>query len=181
MPVCTMAQLKKRNLLIQISVQIKKGEFVKIILIIFFGMLILKDTTAGVKTETVEYKQGNIILEGYLAYDESLIGKRPGVLVVHDWLGISAATRKRAEQLAELGYVVLAADIYGKGIRPANAQEAQTEAMKYYRTGSFCAIECARDSIFFHRKQWWTQPDFLLSGTVLEGRGRLNWQEAALR
>ena len=133
MPVSTMAPLKKRNLHIQISVQIKKGGFVKIILIIFFGMLFLKDTTAAVKTETVEYKQGNIILEGYLAYDEGLIGKRPGVIVVHDWLGISAATRKRAEQLAELGYVVLAADIYGKGIRPANAQEAQTEAMKYYK------------------------------------------------
>ncbi len=105
----------------------------RILFIILFGVLFMKDSLAVIKTETVAYKQGGVILEGYLAYDNALAGKRPGVLVIHDWLGISETTQMRAKQLAELGYVVLAADIYGKGIRPANAQEAQAEAMKYYK------------------------------------------------
>ena len=128
-----MAQSIKRNLPAERSVQIRKGGFVKIYFIALFGILFMKSSLAAVKTETVEYKQGDAILEGYLVYDDGTTEKRPGVLVVHDWLGISETTRMRAKQLAELGYVVLAADIYGKGIRPANAQEAQAEAMKYYK------------------------------------------------
>jgi dienelactone hydrolase len=88
---------------------------------------------AKVKTEIVEYKQGDVVLQGYLAYDESLTGKRPGILVVHDWLGLSEDTKMRAEMLAGLGYVAFAADIYGKGVRPKNAQEAQAEVGKYYQ------------------------------------------------
>ena len=87
---------------------------------------------AKVKTEVVEYKQGDVVLQGYLSYDESLPGKRPGVLVIHDWMGVSDDTKMRAEMLAGLGYVALTADIYGKGVRPKNAQEAQAEAGKYY-------------------------------------------------
>jgi dienelactone hydrolase len=88
---------------------------------------------AKVKTEVVEYKQGDVVLQGYLSYDESLTGRRPGVLVIHDWMGVSDDTKMRAEMLAGLGYVAFAADIYGKGVRPKNAQEAQAEAGKYYQ------------------------------------------------
>ena len=86
---------------------------------------------AAVKTELVEYKQGDAVLEGYLAWDDAVRGKRPGVLVVHDWLGVSADTRKRAEQLAKMGYVAFCADVYGKGIRPTGPTEAGAEAGKY--------------------------------------------------
>jgi len=86
---------------------------------------------AKVKTEIVEYKQGDIVLQGYLSYDESLTGKRPGVLVIHDWMGVSDDTKMRAEMLAGLGYVALAADIYGKGVRPKDSQEAQAVAGKF--------------------------------------------------
>jgi len=86
---------------------------------------------AQVKTETVEYKQGDVVLQGYLSYNPSLKGKQPGVLVIHDWMGVSDDTKMRAEQLAALGYVALAADIYGKGVRPASPQEASAEAGKY--------------------------------------------------
>ena len=55
---------------------------------------------AEVKTEVVEYRHGDVVLEGYLAYDASLGGKRPGVLVVHEWNGHNPYVRKRAEQLA---------------------------------------------------------------------------------
>ena len=88
---------------------------------------------AEIKTETVEYKQDGVVLEGYLAYDTAVKGKRPAVLIVHDWRGVSEYTRMRTEQVAALGYVALAADVYGKGVRPKNAQEASAEAAKYYK------------------------------------------------
>lgn len=88
--------------------------------------------SASVKTEVVEYKQGDVVLQGYLSYDPAISGKRPGILVIHDWMGVSDDTKMRAEMLAGLGYVALTADIYGKGVRPKNAQEAQAEAGKFY-------------------------------------------------
>ncbi len=86
---------------------------------------------ADIKTQTIEYKQGDVVLEGYLAYDDALVGKQPGVLVVHEWKGLNEYAKGRTRQLAELGYVAFAADIYGKGIRPQTADEAGKEAGKY--------------------------------------------------
>ncbi len=78
---------------------------------------------AAVHTETVTYKHGDTVLEGYLAYDDAQAGKRPGVLVVHEWLGLNDHAKKRAEMLAELGYVAFACDMYGKGVRGAGPQD----------------------------------------------------------
>jgi dienelactone hydrolase len=86
---------------------------------------------AAVQTRSVEYRQGDTVLEGYLAFDASSTAKRPGVLVVHEWTGINPYTRRRVEQLAGLGYVAFAADIYGKGVRPATREEAAATAGKY--------------------------------------------------
>ena len=86
---------------------------------------------AEIKTETIEYHEGDTTLEGYLAYDASVAGKRPAVLVVHQWLGLSDYEKKRCEMLAKLGYVAFAADIYGKGVRPATPQEAGAQAGKF--------------------------------------------------
>jgi dienelactone hydrolase len=79
---------------------------------------------ARVVTETVEYRHGQTVLEGFLAYDDAIQGRRPGVLVIHEWWGLNDYVRSRTRQLAELGYVALAADIYGKGRRAATAAEA---------------------------------------------------------
>lgn len=79
---------------------------------------------AKVRTKLVEYKEGDTVLEGYLAWDDAAKGKRPGVLVVHAWMGLDDNARHRAEMLARLGYVAFAADIYGKGVRPKDAAEA---------------------------------------------------------
>ena len=87
---------------------------------------------AEVRTRTVEYKEGSTVLEGYLAYDDDFKGKRPGVMVVHEWTGLGDYVKQRAQQLAKLGYVAFAADIYGKGIRPKNPEEAAAQA-KIYR------------------------------------------------
>jgi dienelactone hydrolase len=86
---------------------------------------------AEIKHETVDYQQGGTTLEGYLAYDDATSAARPGVLVVHNWMGLTDDTRAIADRLAKLGYVAFAADIYGKGVRPANQQEAGAQAGKY--------------------------------------------------
>jgi len=87
--------------------------------------------TAEVRTKVVEYKHGDAVLEGYLAWDDAVKGKRPGVLVVHEWTGLGSYAKMRAEKLAGLGYVAFAIDIYGKGIRPKTPQEAGAQAGIY--------------------------------------------------
>ncbi|HEY1716745.1 MAG TPA: dienelactone hydrolase family protein [Verrucomicrobiae bacterium] len=94
-------------------------------------LLCVMKTQAAIHTETVDYKQGDTTLEGFLVYDDSISGKRPGVLVVHQWFGLTDYEKMRAKQLAELGYVVFCADIYGKDSRPKDVNEAGTTAGKY--------------------------------------------------
>lgn len=86
---------------------------------------------AKVRTQVVEYKHGNAVLEGYLAYDDEVQGIRPGVMIVHEWTGLGDYVKDRAEQLAELGYVAFAIDMYGKGIRPKNPKDAAAQATIY--------------------------------------------------
>lgn len=86
--------------------------------------------SAKVKSEFVEYKQGDTILEGFVAYPEGA-KKAPGIVLVHDWMGLGENTKARAEQLAELGYVAFAADIYGKGVRPKSMEEAAKLAASF--------------------------------------------------
>ena len=87
--------------------------------------------SAKIVTQSIEYKQGDMTLEGFLAYDDAVAGLRPGVLIVHQWMGLTDYEKHRAEMLAQLGYVAFCADIYGKGIRPKDAREAGAEATKY--------------------------------------------------
>jgi len=102
---------------------------------VIFAMLLCLGVSnfsiAAIRTETVEYKEGNTVLEGFLAYDDAISAVRPGILVVHDWMGISEQTKRRAVMLAEMGYVAFAADIFGKGARPTNSKEASEQAAKY--------------------------------------------------
>lgn len=87
---------------------------------------------AAVRSEPMEYKQGDAALEGYLAYDDTLKAKSPGILIVHEWWGLNDYIKGRADQLARLGYIVFAADIYGKGKRATNATEAGQLARIYW-------------------------------------------------
>ncbi|MBK9374339.1 MAG: dienelactone hydrolase family protein [Holophagales bacterium] len=86
---------------------------------------------AAVKTEIVEYKDGDQTCEGFLAYDDAAKGRLPGVVVVHEWMGLGDYAKERATKLAGLGYVAFAADIYGKGIRAKDTKEAGQLAGKY--------------------------------------------------
>ena len=86
---------------------------------------------AAIQSKTIEYQQGDATLEGVLVWDDAVKGARPGVLVVHQWMGLTDYEKHRAEMLAQLGYVAFCADIYGKGIHPKDTKEAGAQAGKY--------------------------------------------------
>jgi dienelactone hydrolase len=88
-----------------------------------------KAAKAILHTETVAYKHGDTVLEGYLAYDDAVQGKRPGVLVVHCFRGLRDFVKERAEQLINHGYIAFALDMYGA--RPKDDKEAFALARIY--------------------------------------------------
>lgn len=100
-----------------------------VLLLILF--LVSMNAEGKLIKKVVEYRDGADVLEGYLAYEDSARGKRPGVLVVHEWMGINDYVKRRADMLAGLGYVAFAADIYGKGVHPKNPKEAGELAGKF--------------------------------------------------
>jgi dienelactone hydrolase len=81
--------------------------------------------------EVFPYKIGTDQAEGFLASPKNIKGKVPAVLIVHDWMGPSEFTDKKAQEIADLGYVALAADVYGKDVRPKDSKEAGALAGKY--------------------------------------------------
>ncbi len=94
-------------------------------LLLFSGAVL-----AAVKGEEVTYKSGDVTMKGYIAYDDAIKGKRPGILVVHEWWGLNDYARKRAHMLAGLGYTALAVDMYGSGKtadHPDNAKQFASE------------------------------------------------------
>lgn len=80
--------------------------------------------------EAVAYKAGSTTLEGYLAMPETKRLNNPAVLIIHDWMGLRDQTKQKADQLAKMGYVALAVDMYGKGVHPKDAKEAGANAGK---------------------------------------------------
>lgn len=90
-------------------------------------------STAQLKEENITYQEDTVTANGYIVYDAAKEGKRPAVLVVHEWWGQNDYTRNRAKQLAELGYIAMAVDMFGGGKVAANPQEAQAMAMPFYQ------------------------------------------------
>jgi len=97
---------------------------VRIIGTILFMLAVAVTAYGEIRGEPVDYVAGDTTMKGYLAYDDSFSGKRPGILVVHEWWGNNDYTRKRARMLAELGYVALAADMYGEGKQAQHPDDA---------------------------------------------------------
>jgi dienelactone hydrolase len=102
----------------------------------FVSLTLANLANAEVKTQVIEYKDGDTTLEGFAAWDDSKAAldgskKAPGVLIVHQWLGVTDYEKGRAKQLAEMGYVAFALDIYGKGVRPENIQQAGAKAGEF--------------------------------------------------
>lgn len=98
---------------------------------LLLGMATYSLAVAEVKTELVEYSHGDVVLEGTVAWDDANAEKRPGVLVVPAWKGVDDHSCETATKLASLGYVALVVDMYGKGVRPATAEDARAESGKY--------------------------------------------------
>src|SRR4051794_36047522 len=80
--------------------------------------------SAGIKSEPIEYKQGDTTFEGVFFYDDADATPRRAILVCHEWWGLNDYSKKRAEQLAHLGYVAFAVDVYGKGVSAKTMEEA---------------------------------------------------------
>jgi dienelactone hydrolase len=80
---------------------------------------------AEIQTREIEYSADGVNMKGYIAWDASIQGQRPGVLVVHEWWGPTSYVRKRADMLAELGYTAMAVDMYGEGKIADHPQDAQ--------------------------------------------------------
>jgi len=144
-----------------------------------------------IKGEPVDYKAGGVTMKGYLAYDENVKGKRPGVLVVHEWWGHNEYARKRARMLAELGYTALAVDMYGEGktaTHPDDAAKFATETAKNFPV----AKKRFEAAMKFLKKQKTVDPKrigaigYCFGGGVVlnmaaggrgpEGRGEFSWQ-----
>ena len=106
----------------------RRSLFVIAILVLAVG------ARAELVTQAVEYTHGGAALEGYLVWDDAVKGMRPGVLVVHEWWGLNDFTKRKADQLARLGYVAFAADMFGKGVVTTDASKAQQLAAPFYGT-----------------------------------------------
>jgi dienelactone hydrolase len=91
------------------------------ILVVFFWSSCVLAEVIG---QEISYQYGDTVMNGYLAYDDAIKGKRPGVVVVHEWWGHNAYVRQRADMLARLGYVALAVDMYGDGKTADHPEDA---------------------------------------------------------
>ena len=78
----------------------------------------------AIVNKTIEYSCGDQTHHGYMAWDDSVEGQHPGVMVIHEWWGLNDYMRQRADMLAALGYCALAIDMYGGGYQASNPDEA---------------------------------------------------------
>lgn len=107
------------------------------VLSLTFAVPALAVTKHDVEGKEVNYSAKDVVMKGYLAWDKNVKGKRPGVLVVHEWWGLNDYARRRARMLAELGYTALAVDMYGGGkqaLHPDDASKFSSELMKNFDT-----------------------------------------------
>lgn len=105
----------------------------RISLRILLVMLLPSAALAEIAPQEIQYNHGEVQLRGLIAYDRETEGKRPGILVVHEWWGLNDYARQRAQELAELGYVAFALDMYGDGRTTDKREEAQQLAGEFYQ------------------------------------------------
>ncbi len=136
------------------------NKILTMLLAVAFVSALTAGASAGsnIKGKEVSYRSGSTVMKGYLAYDKKIKGKRPGVLVVHEWWGLNDYARKRARMLAGMGYAALAVDMYGGGkqaLHPDDAGKFSSELMKNFDVGK-ARFMAAMD---FLKKQRITDPE----------------------
>ena len=109
------------------------GSFIFFAIFFAFSCSDKKSTSPALKEENVTYTSDSATLKGFIAYDENKEGKRPAILIIHEWWGLNDYIRSRARQLANLGYIAMAVDMYGDGKNAANPDEAGKLAMPFYQ------------------------------------------------
>lgn len=92
----------------------------------------IKERYTDIKSQTLTYMDGETECEAFVAWDGNVKGRRPAVLVVHDWKGRGAFDEQRARELAALGYIGFSVDVYGKGVRPQTTEEARKATSTWY-------------------------------------------------
>ena len=136
---------------------------------LFFQVAIAQ---GAIKTQYVEYMHGDKPLKGYLAYDDSVSSKRPGVLLVHYRGGLQGDTLKDTEMIAKMGYVVFAEDIFGKDIVPKTVPE-MTALTDIYNKDRARGSKCCANT------RWWTRTNWPSSVIASAGPSRWNWRRVA--
>ena len=110
--------------------------------------------TMDIREEAVTYMQGDSVFNGYITYDHNDSSARPAVMVVHEWWGLTEYARNRAKQLAELGYVAMAVDMYGGGRTAADPAEAQAMATPFYENPALAKtrLEAAQNKLTSYKE-----------------------------
>ena len=103
----------------------------KYLLSVMIALIWAVSAQARLQMEVIEYRLDDTVLGDYLAYDDTIEGKRPGILVVHAWKGPDSFTEKSVARLAKMGYIAFAIDMYGKIIRPKDNKEAAKQSGIY--------------------------------------------------
>jgi dienelactone hydrolase len=120
--------------LLKMKKQINPNGIIISIILLSFTLVGRSGSVApNIKEETVTYTADGMTLKGFLAFDDNIKGKRPAILVVHEWWGLNDYVKMRVRKLAELGYIAMAADMYGEGKIALNPTDAQTFATPYYK------------------------------------------------
>ncbi|MEO6567554.1 MAG: dienelactone hydrolase family protein [Opitutaceae bacterium] len=107
----------------------------KTLTLFLLGLITAVSVHAKVVSKAVTYEHGGVKLEGFLAYDDAKVSsarKAPGVLVLPEWWGLNEYPKDRARQLAELGYVAFAADMFGAGVITMDPKKAGELAGQFY-------------------------------------------------
>ncbi len=108
-----------------------------------------KTDSSTIKEEEVSYSANGIPLKGFIAYSQSDSAKRPGILIVHEWWGLTDYTKNRARQLAKMGYIAMAVDMYGNGKTASDPKEAQALAQPFYKDPNLAKtrLDAAEDKL----------------------------------
>ena len=95
-----------------------------------------KDKKVTVKKDSVQYSSGPVNMNGYVAYNTSDETRKPVILIVHEWWGLNEYTKMRADQLADMGYLAMAVDLYGDGLQADDPEAAGKLALPFYQNPS---------------------------------------------